>query len=107
MLHHFKGTEKSADLYRNRSRIPVRGIIFLAAPHRGLDIMALQTLVNGETTEQMILELKSESPTLTWLNQSFTTFAQDIDILTCYENKPTKTAINVSMQSTKHSTTNV
>ncbi|KFY42179.1 hypothetical protein V494_02544 [Pseudogymnoascus sp. VKM F-4513 (FW-928)] len=77
------------------SRIPVREIIFLGAPHRGLNITALQTLVNGEATEQMVLELKSESPTLTWLNQGFTRFARDIDILTCYETKPTKKAINV------------
>ncbi|KFZ14209.1 hypothetical protein V501_03348 [Pseudogymnoascus sp. VKM F-4519 (FW-2642)] len=79
----------------NSSRIPVREIIFLAAPHRGLNITALQTLVKGEATEQMVLELQSESPTLTWLNQSFTRFARDIDILTCYETKPTKTAIDV------------
>lgn len=78
------------------SRLPVREIIFLAAPHRGLNITALQTLVKGEATERMISELISESPTLTWLNQSFTQFARDIDILTCYENKPTKTAINVN-----------
>ncbi|OBT72109.1 hypothetical protein VF21_09192 [Pseudogymnoascus sp. 05NY08] len=79
----------------NSSRLPVREIIFLAAPHRGLNIAALQTLVKGEATEQMVLELQSESPTLTWLNQSFTRFARDIDILTCYETKPTKTAIDV------------
>ncbi|KFY85713.1 hypothetical protein V500_08165 [Pseudogymnoascus sp. VKM F-4518 (FW-2643)] len=79
----------------NSSRIPVREIIFLAAPHRGLNITALQTLVRGKATEQMVLELKSESPTLTWLNQGFTRFARDIDILTCYETKPTKTAIDV------------
>ena len=79
------------------SRIPVREIIFLAAPHRGLNIKALQTLVKGEATEQMVLELKPESPTLAWLNQGFIRFARDIDILTCYETKPTKTAINVSL----------
>ncbi|OBT39216.1 hypothetical protein VE00_10383 [Pseudogymnoascus sp. WSF 3629] len=79
----------------NSSRIPVREIIFLAAPHRGLNITALKTLVKGEATEQMVLELQSESPTLAWLNQCFAQFARDIDILTCYETKPTKTAIDV------------
>ena len=92
---------KILNIISNSSRIPVRDIIFLAAPHRGLNITALQTLVRGKETEQMVLELKSESPTLTWLNQGFTRFARDIDILTCYETKPTKTAIDVSFSLVK------
>ena len=43
----------------------------------------------------MIRELKSESPTLTELNDRFRHVAKDIDILTCYELSPTKTAIEV------------
>ena len=43
----------------------------------------------------MIRELKAESPTLTELNDKFRHVAKDIDILTCYELSPTKTAIEV------------
>ena len=43
----------------------------------------------------MIRELRSESPTLTELNDKFRYVAKDIDILTCYELMPTKTAIEV------------
>ena len=79
----------------NRSRLPVRAIIFLAAPHKGLEITALQTMVKGMPTEQLILELKSGSPTLTELNDNFIQAARDIDILTCYETKMTKSVIKV------------
>lgn len=44
----------------------------------------------------MIRELRSESPTLTELNDKFRHVAKEIDILTCYELSPTKTAIEVS-----------
>ena len=77
------------------SRLPVRAIIFIGAPHRGLHVMALQTLVKSKPTEDMIRELKAESPTLTDLNDKFRYVAKDIDILTCYELAPTKTAIEV------------
>ena len=77
------------------SRLPVRSIIFLGAPHKGLETTALETLVKSQATEDMIRELKSESPTLTELNDKFRHVAQDIDILTCYELSPTKTAIEV------------
>ena len=43
----------------------------------------------------MIRELRAESPTLTELNDKFRHVAKDIDILTCYELCPTKTAIKV------------
>jgi hypothetical protein len=75
----------------------VRAIVFLATPHRGLNIAALQTLVKGTATEQLILELRAESRTLTDINQRFAFIARDIDILTCYETQPTKTAILVEV----------
>ena len=43
----------------------------------------------------MIRELKCEPPTLTELNNKVRHVAKDIDILTCYELSPTKTAIAV------------
>ena len=60
-----------------------------------METTALETLVKSQATEDMIRELKSESPTLTELNDKFRHVAKDIDILTCYELRPTKTAIAV------------
>ena len=81
----------------NKSRLPVRAIVFLGAPHRGLNVDAISTLVKDNPTERLIEELRSESTTLTDLNQRFSQVAKDIDILTCYEAKHTKTIVNVSV----------
>ena len=78
------------------SHLPVPLIIFLAAPHKGLQTNALETLVKSKPTEDLIRELKPGSPTLTDLNRRFAIVAKDIEILTCYELYPTKTAIQVS-----------
>ncbi|KFY00368.1 hypothetical protein V490_01391 [Pseudogymnoascus sp. VKM F-3557] len=76
------------------SRLPVRAIIFLAAPHRGLNIDALQTLVMGQASEGMINELRADSPTLRELTNRFRDIVEDnIDLLTCYEQRPTKTVV--------------
>lgn len=79
----------------------MRSIIFLGAPHKGLETTALETLVKSQATEDMIRELKAESPTLTELNDKFRHVAKDIDILTCYELSPTKTAIEVLLDHAK------
>lgn len=84
------------------SRLPVRSIIFFGAPHKGLETTALETLVKSQVTEDMIRELKSESPTLTELNDKFRYVAKNIDILTCYELSPTKTVVEVSFDRAKH-----
>lgn len=76
-------------------RFPVRSIVFLAAPHHGLDNKALSHLVKGQPTERLISELSAESPTLTTLNEDFYDAAVGIEILTCYEGKATKTAVLV------------
>ncbi len=78
---------------RYSSRLPVRSIIFLGAPHKGLHTAALETLVKSKPTEDMIRELRAESPTLTELNDSFRFVARNLDIVTCYELKKSKTAI--------------
>ena len=77
------------------ARLPIQSIVFLGAPHRGLQTANLETLVKSRPTEHLIRELKSESPTLTELNDKFRHVAKDIDILTCYELSPTKTAMEV------------
>jgi len=78
-----------------KTRLPVRSILFLGAPHRGLHTTALETLVKSRPTEEMVRELKSQSPTLTELNDKFRHVARDIELLTYYELHPTKTAIEV------------
>jgi hypothetical protein len=55
----------------------------------------MQTLVKGKATQALIDELSVRSRTLNEINQRFAQIASDIDILTCYETKPTKTAIEV------------
>lgn len=84
----------SARYQRNldSSRLPVRAIVFLAAPHRGMDVQALRTLVGYPHTpsRQLIEELDPRSPTLNDMNERFMPIAQDIDILTCFETLMTK-----------------
>ncbi|KAI9772824.1 MAG: hypothetical protein M1840_008706 [Geoglossum simile] len=75
------------------SRLPVQLIVFMGAPHRGLDTTALETLVKSKPTEGLVRELKAGSPTLTELNDKFRHIATDITILSCFESNPTKTAI--------------
>ena len=84
--------------------------MFLAAPHGGLDITAIETLVKGQPTEALIQELKAGSHTLEYLRDNFRHVAQEIEILSCYENEPTKTIIEVSLvitscESTAHKST--
>ncbi|KAL8732870.1 MAG: hypothetical protein Q9166_002471 [cf. Caloplaca sp. 2 TL-2023] len=66
------------------------------APHKGLHTTALETLVESKPTEDMIRELRAESPTLTELNDSFRYVASSVDIVTCYELRKTRTAIEMS-----------
>ncbi|KFY96587.1 hypothetical protein V500_02378 [Pseudogymnoascus sp. VKM F-4518 (FW-2643)] len=74
-----------------RSRLPVRTLIFFGAPHNGLEVTALETLVKGRPTQTLISELKRESPTLTGLSERFRHVAKDMTIHTYYESRPTST----------------
>ncbi|KFY05771.1 hypothetical protein V492_08307 [Pseudogymnoascus sp. VKM F-4246] len=74
-----------------RSRLPVRAVIFFGAPHNGLEVTALETLVKGRPTQTLISELKPESPTLTGLAERFRYVAGDVTIHTYYESRPTFT----------------
>lgn len=85
---------RSFEIYR--SCLPVISIVFLGAPHKGLQTNALETPVKSRPTEDMIQELKAESPTLTDLNDKVRYVAREINILTCYELYPTKTAVQVN-----------
>jgi hypothetical protein len=79
-----------------QSQLPVRSIIFMGAPHRGLDTTAIGELVKSKPTEVLISELRAESPTLMDLSKHFPNVAKDVDILSCFESMPTKTIIEVS-----------
>ncbi|KAL5352483.1 hypothetical protein ACLOAV_002431 [Pseudogymnoascus australis] len=74
-----------------RARLPVRTLIFFGAPHNGLEVTALETLVKGRPTQTLISELKRESPTLTGLSERFRHVAKDMTIHTYYESRPTST----------------
>ena len=49
----------------------------------------------GQATEGMVQQLKANSPTLVELNKAFRRVIEGIDLLTCYEQRPTKTIIKV------------
>ncbi|KAL9084819.1 MAG: hypothetical protein Q9165_007887 [Trypethelium subeluteriae] len=72
---------------------PVRCIVFLGAPHRGLHVKALKTLVKSRPSEDIVLELRSGSPTLTYLNNNFRQVVDGIRIISYYEKYPTATVI--------------
>ncbi|OBT80115.1 hypothetical protein VF21_01204 [Pseudogymnoascus sp. 05NY08] len=74
-----------------RAHLPVRTLIFFGAPHNGLEVTALETLVKGRPTQTLISELKRESPTLTGLSERFWHVAKDMTIHTYYESRPTST----------------
>lgn len=69
----------------------MRTLIFFGAPHNGLEVTALETLVKGRPTQTLISELKRESPTLTGLSERFRHVVKDMTIHTYYESRPTST----------------
>ncbi|MCJ1312987.1 hypothetical protein MMC25_006663 [Agyrium rufum] len=76
-------------------RLPVRAIIFLAAPHQGIELATLAALVKGQPTEALVAELRPGSTTLEYLRDNFRHVSEDIEILSCYETEPTKSTIEV------------
>ncbi|KAI9717832.1 MAG: hypothetical protein M1828_007071 [Chrysothrix sp. TS-e1954] len=68
---------------------PVASVVFIGAPHRGLEVTALQSLVKGTPSEDLVGELKRHSPTLTRLNDTFKNLDGEFNILTVYEMRDT------------------
>ena len=69
-------------------------IVFIGAPHRGLDSPSLKTVLGVEDLSKDIVdELGESSPTLIDLNENFARIAHQLFILSCYELRPTKTLI--------------
>ncbi|CAD6592661.1 MAG: hypothetical protein ASARMPREDX12_006341 [Alectoria sarmentosa] len=77
------------DHRRGSIRPTVRSIIFFGAPHRGLEIATMQSMVQGTPSEDLIRELRMRSPTLERLNDGFRRVFEDVDILTIFEMEPT------------------
>ncbi|CAF9933215.1 MAG: hypothetical protein ALECFALPRED_005507 [Alectoria fallacina] len=77
------------DHRRASIRPTVRSVIFFGAPHRGLEITAMQSMVQGTPSEDLIRELRMRSPTLERLNDGFRRVFEDVDILTIFEMEPT------------------
>ena len=75
------------------ARVPpvVKAAIFFGAPHRGLNITAMQSIMNGTPSAELIRELGWQSPTIQRLNSQFPRSCADLDILAIYEKKPTAT----------------
>ena len=67
----------------------------MGAPHGGLATEALMTLVKGKASESLIEDLKPSSPSLNSLANRFARIAHDVRILSIYERRPTKSAIEV------------
>lgn len=87
------------DANHNVDPLPVRSFVFLGAPHRGLEITALKTLVQGTSSESMISELKEGSSVLEILDHDFEKYyrGSTVQILTCYESYPTPTVKMVGL----------
>ena len=77
--------------------LPVHSLIFLGAPHRGLETTALKTLVEGTASANMIRDLEEGSNTLAMLDDDFKKYHQEssIHILSFYELYKTPTAHQV------------
>jgi hypothetical protein len=70
-------------------------IIFMGAPHRGLETDALERLVKSQPTQKLITELKPESPAIRELNENFKRVVKGIRIVSCYETHYSKTVVKV------------
>ena len=77
------------DRKKDQKLPPVICLVFIGAPHRGLEVASLQTLVKGRPSEELVRELKRHSPTLTRQNADFKNLYGDFNILTIYEMKDT------------------
>lgn len=78
-----------------RSKLPVKQIIFLGVPHGGLNQVALAAVVRGKPSEQLIMELGRNSGTLRHLKSWFRNNWRESDIHTFHEDRETPTVIMV------------
>ncbi|KAK5679681.1 hypothetical protein LTS10_007629 [Elasticomyces elasticus] len=76
-----------------RSMLPVKRVIFLGVPHGGLDQTALVDIVQAKPPQELITELKRNSPTLRGLAQRFKSNCCDLVVHTYYESRMTNTVV--------------
>lgn len=69
----------------------VKAVVFFGAPHRGLNITAMQSILNGTPSAELIRELGWQSPTIQRLNNAFRHLCEGLDIFSIYEKRPTAT----------------
>jgi hypothetical protein len=77
----------------NRTRLPIKLLIFLAAPHRGMDIEALKTMIKSDPPQQLVNEIGPESPTLKDMHDRFRRVSVHMQILSVYETLKTPTVV--------------
>lgn len=77
------------DKKKDQKLPPVICLVCIGAPHRGLEVAALQSLVKGRPSEELVRELKKHSPTLTRQNADFKNLYGEFHILTIFEMKDT------------------
>ncbi|KAK3632633.1 hypothetical protein LTR56_016241 [Elasticomyces elasticus] len=79
-----------------RSLLPVKCVVFLGVPHGGLDQTALADIVRGQPPQELITELKRNSPTLRGLAQRFKSNCSDLVVHTYYESRMTNTVVQLA-----------
>ncbi|KAK3112466.1 hypothetical protein LTR53_011243 [Teratosphaeriaceae sp. CCFEE 6253] len=79
-----------------RDMLPVRRIFFLGVPHGGLDQVALAEIVRGRPSQELVNELRRNSPTLRGLAGRFKANCSDLIVHTYYEDRMTKTVVQSS-----------
>lgn len=67
----------------------IKCVVFLGAPHDGLDRMALQAVTNTEVSSDLENELAPGSPTILELNADFAPVADQLSIMACFETRET------------------
>ena len=72
----------------------VKAVIFFGAPHRGLNITAMQSVLKSTPSAELVRELGRQSPTIHKLNDGFRYLCEGLDILSIYEKRPTATLRN-------------
>jgi hypothetical protein len=82
------------ELYNSqRASLPVRLLIFLAAPHKGLDIDALQAIIKTAPPQHLIFEYGKGSSVLKDMHDRFRDVSNGIPILCVFETLETKTVV--------------
>ncbi|KAL9093765.1 MAG: hypothetical protein Q9159_000066 [Coniocarpon cinnabarinum] len=69
----------------------VKSVIFLGAPHDGLDQWTCSLISNGQMSDKLSSELSPGSPTILALNSDFAPIADLLHIVACYETRDTLT----------------